>query len=143
MSISRLIFRGALGGVVGGPLFLIGLTLHDILRLGYTPYGGILQIMALPYLLGLGLVLGSIIGCMVWALAGKAKIHLSAIVRAILGAGFVFLLFGLIHLISEERRGVYPGTLMEQLINGAMFVTALGALPAILARPDTGASGAT
>ncbi|HEY2974101.1 MAG TPA: hypothetical protein VGJ48_16415, partial [Pyrinomonadaceae bacterium] len=62
MSISRLIFRGALGGVVGGPLFLIGLTLHDILRLGYTPYGGILQIMALPYLLGLGLVLGSIIG---------------------------------------------------------------------------------
>jgi hypothetical protein len=80
---------------------------------------------------------------MVWALAGKAKIHLSAIVRAILGAGFVFLLFGLIHLISEERRGVYPGTLMEQLINGAMFVTALGALPAILARPDTGASGAT
>jgi hypothetical protein len=125
MSISRLIFRGALGGLVRGPLFLIGLTLHDIFRLGYTPYGGALQIMALPYVLVVGLVLGSIIGCMVWALAGKAKIPLPAIARAILGAGFVFLLFGLIHLISEETRGVYPPTPMEQLINGAMFVTAV------------------
>jgi len=65
MSISKLIFRGALGGLIGGPLFLIGLTLHDIFRLGYTPYGGFLQIMALPFMLVGGLILGSIIGCLV------------------------------------------------------------------------------
>src|SRR5688572_30596103 len=142
METSRLIIRGALGGLVGGPLFLIGNALHDKLRMGFIPYGGALQIIALPQFLILGIVLGSVVGCMVWALACKAKIHLSTIDRAILGAGFVFLLVFFIQLISEERKGVYPPTRMEQLINGAMFVMALGALPAILARPDPNASSA-
>jgi hypothetical protein len=63
MNLSRFVFRGALGGLIGGPLFLIGLTLHDFYRLGYTPYNGALQIMALPYMLVVGLVLGSLTGC--------------------------------------------------------------------------------
>ena len=58
MNLSKFVFRGALGGLIGGPLFLIGLTLHDFYRLGYTPYSGALQIMALPYMLVVGLVLG-------------------------------------------------------------------------------------
>ena len=140
MSISRLIFRGALGGLIGGPLFLIGLTLHDIFRLGYTPYGGFLQIMALPYILVAGLILGSIIGCMVWIIECKAEIHPPMIVRAILGAGFVFILFSVIHVLREDNKWHATPGRMESFVNGVMFLTSLGALPAILTRPNSAPS---
>lgn len=140
MSISSLIFRGALGGLIGGPLFLIGLTLHDIFRLGYTPYGGFLQVMALPYMLVGGLILGSIIGCMVWLIECKAEIHLPLILRAILGATFVFILFGVIRVLREDNKWHAAPGRMESFVNGVMFLTTLGALPAILTRPTSAPS---
>lgn len=140
MSISRLIFRGALGGLIGGPLFLIGLTLHDIFRRDTTPYGGFLQIMALPYMLVGGLILGSIIGCMVWIIEYKAEIHLPMIVRAILGASLVFVLFSVIHVLREANKWHAPPSRMESFVNGVMFLTTLGALPAILTRPTSAPS---
>jgi hypothetical protein len=140
MSILRLIFRGALGGLIGGPLFLIGLTLHDIFRLGYTPYGGFLQIMALPFMLVGGLISGSIIGCLVWIIECKPEIHLPMIVRAILGASFVFILFSAISVLMEDNKWHPAPSGLESFVNGVMFLTTLGVLPAILTRPTSAAS---
>lgn len=101
------------------------------------PYGGAFHIMAIPFVLVLGVILGSIIGCMMWIIRAKAGINLSAIVRAIMGAGFLLLLSTLRNLIAgEENSGLIPPTPLELLINGAMFFTFFGALPAILARPS-------
>ena len=62
------------------------------------------------------------------------------IVRAILGAGFVFILFSLIQVLREDVKWhVAPGR-MESFVNGVMFLTTLGALPAILARPTSAPS---
>jgi len=137
MNLSRFVFRGALGGLIGGPLFLIGLTLHDFYRLGYTPYSGALQIMALPYMLVVGLVLGSLTGCIVWISECKAKVHLPMIVRAMLGAGFVFTLVSLIQMLMVDHKWHAPSDRLESLINGIVFVTTLGSLPAIIALPRT------
>ena len=65
MKISTLIFRGALGGLLGGLIFLIGNVLNDKFRMGYVRYGGAFQIMALPYFLIAGIILGSIIACII------------------------------------------------------------------------------
>ena len=135
MNLSRFVFRAAVGGLIGGPLFLIGLTLHDFYRLGYTPYSGALQIMALPYLLVVGLVVGSLTGCIVWIIECKAKVHLSMILRAILGAAFVFILVGLVQMLVADGKWHAPSDRIESLINGLVLVTALGSLPAIIALP--------
>jgi len=137
MNLSRFVFRGALGGLIGGPLFLIGLTLHDFYRLGYTPYSGALQIMALPYMLVVGVALGSLTGCIVWISECKAKVHLPMIFRAMLGAGFVFTLVSLIQMLMVDHKWHAPSDHLESLINGIVFVTTLGSLPAIIALPRT------
>lgn len=134
----RLILRGALGGLLGGFVFLVGDALHDQLRMGYMPYGGAFQIMALPYFLVAGSILGSIIACIIWAISHKRGINLSAIPRAMIGASFIFLLMILLYLISlisSEQGTLIPPTPMEQFINRIMYVTFFGALPGIFARP--------
>ena len=122
-----------MGGLIGGPVFLLGLTLHDILRLGYTPYSGVLQLMALPLMLVIGLVSGSIIGCTAWVIQSKFRIQLPMLVRAILGAAFVFLSVTVIQQLFGKDQGYKTPIDAEWIVNAVMFVTALGALPAVLA----------
>lgn len=135
MKISRFLLRAALGGIAGGVIFLIGDALHDNFRMGHVPYGGSFQLMALPYLIILGTILGATVGCIIWAIVAKLGIDLSAIMRAVVGAGFTFLLIILLHFLGDENNGVIPPTPMDQLITGALFVTSLGALPGLLASP--------
>jgi len=138
MSISRSVFRGVLGGLIGGPLFLIGLTLHDFYRLGYVPYSGFFEIIPVPYMLVAGLILGSIVGCLVWVIECKAKIQLPIIGTAILGSGFVFILVSLFGVLIQDDGKWHPRSEpIEAFVDGLMFVTTLGALPAILARPKS------
>jgi hypothetical protein len=133
---SRFIFRGGLGGLIGTPLFLIGQMLHDKLRMGYVPYGGAFQIMAAPYVVIIGIILGSLVGCLMWLLRAKAGIDLSTVVRAITGAGFILFLSALREIIAgEDDSGLIPPTPLELLINEAMFLTFFGSLPGILASP--------
>jgi hypothetical protein len=136
MKFSRFVLRGVLGGVAGGLIFLIGDSLHDKLRMGYVPYGGAYQVMALPYFVILGIVIGAIIGCIVWALIIKANINLSAIQSFLVGASFIVLLGMLFYLFgNDENNGLIPPTQMEELVTGLMYVTFLGALPGLLAYP--------
>jgi hypothetical protein len=132
-----LIWRGALGGVLGAPLFLIGLALHDKLRMGYIPYGGGLEILALPTFLLVGAVFGAAVGGIIWVfvrLIGPAR--LPAIIRAIIGASFILIGLGLLQMLrSEVNSGVIPPTPMEAAINVLMYIVSFGALPGIAARP--------
>lgn len=132
----KLLWRGALGGLLGAPLFLIGLALNDKFRLGHVRYGGLLQIMALPYFLPIGAALGAITGGIIWLFTTKAKVNAPAIVRAAIGAGFILLLFGVVRLIKgEEASGLIPPTTVEALVNGLLFITFFGVLPGLMARP--------
>src|SRR5215470_18820972 len=86
----RMIWRGALGGLVGAPFASVALMLQEYFRLGYVPYSGVLEIMALPFFGVIGLVLGLVIGIVLWLLVswlGAARFNF--LVRAIVGAIFV------------------------------------------------------
>jgi hypothetical protein len=151
LKISTLMFRGALGGLLGGFIFLIGNVLNDKFRMGYVRYGGALQFLALPYFLLAGIIVGSIIACIIWAISAKWGINLSAIPRAMIGASFIFLLVIFLYLISViqgEHNTLIPPTPMEEFIDRIMYITFFGALPGIFARPKNtskteGISGAT
>ena len=132
-----LIWRGALGGALGAPLLLIGIALHDKFRMGYIPYGGGLEIIALPTFLVVGAVFGAVIGGIIWVfvrMIGTAK--LPAIIRAIIGASFTLIVLGLLQMLrSEVNSGLIPPTPMEAVINVLMYIVSFGALPGIAARP--------
>lgn len=131
----KLLWRGALGGLMGTPLFLVGLALNDRFRLGYVRYGGALEISGLPYFLPIGAALGAITGGIIWIFAAKVKVNPSPIIRAAIGACFILLLFGSLRLISSnEDSGLIPPTPIEGLINGLLFVTSFGVLPGLMAR---------
>ncbi len=120
MKFSRFLLRGILGGLIGAPLFLVGDAIHNKLRMGYVPYGGAFQLMAVPYFLIAGVVLGAIIGCIVWALQVKARIKLSRIESCLVGVSFIFLLMILLYVISlinAEQETLIPPTAMEQFID--------------------------
>jgi hypothetical protein len=57
-----LMWRGALGGALGAPIFLIGMALYEKLRIGYVVYAGALEIGALPIFLVIGAALGATVG---------------------------------------------------------------------------------
>jgi len=59
------------------------------------------------------------------------------IVRAILGASFVFILFSVISVLREDNKWHAAPSLIESFVNGVMFLTTLGVLPAILTRPTS------
>ena len=131
----KLLWRGALGGLLGAPLFLVGLALNDKFRLGYVRYGGALQIAALPYFVPVGAALGAVTGGIIWILAPRVKIDLSPIIRAGIGACFILLLVGVIRLLSNsENSGLIPPTPTEALANGLLYVTSFEVLPGLMAR---------
>ncbi len=133
---ARLILRGGLSGLVGSLLYLIGHALNERLRLGYVPYGGAMELMALPYVAAAGIVCGSLIGFLLWAIANKLDLQLPGYLRAIVGV--LFLLFSWVALYlywgpSETR--LIPRPLINQFIEGALGLTLFGALPGVAARP--------
>jgi hypothetical protein len=131
-----LMWRGALGGALGAPIFLIGMALYEKLRIGYVVYGGALEIGALPIFLVVGAALGATIGVIIWggvATLGRAKFP--AIIRAIIGASFILIFLGVTHLLSSEANsGLIPPT-MEALVNVLLYVASFGVLPGLAARP--------
>ena len=141
MSILRFLVRGGFTGIFGGLVFLIGLVLHDLASTGHVPYSGALQLMALPLVSFMGLILGSLIGFMLWLIECRAKIHLPMIGRAILGIILVFIVSSLIQLFGTEHGIVQPIN-ADWVINFLMFVIALGAIPAIFALPAPVRDGA-
>lgn len=132
----RLIWRGALGGALGAPLFLIGLAVHDKLRLGHVPYGGALELIALPTFLLIGAIFGASIGGIIWVVAAKLRGKIPAIIRAIIGAAFTLLVVAAFQLLrTDNNSGLIPPTIGEVLVNLVMYVACFGALPGIAARP--------
>lgn len=67
----RLIWRGALGGALGAPIFLVATALYEKRTTGYVAYGGALQIQALPAFLLFRAVVGAAIGGIILAVATK------------------------------------------------------------------------
>lgn len=128
-----LLWRGLIGGLVGGPLFLLGIALVEKARVGHVPYGGALEILAIPVALVLGAMYGLAVGFALWMLA-RRDIFPRAIVRAIIGASVPFVVIATVNLIrSNQPTGLYPPTLIEAFANGLVYVTCFGALPGILA----------
>jgi hypothetical protein len=132
-----LMWRGALGGALGAPIFLIGMALYEKLRIGYVVYGGALEIGALPIFLVIGAVLGATIGVIIWggvATLGRAKFP--AIIRATIGALFILIFLGVIQVLSSEaNNGLIPPAPMEAWVKVVLYVVSFGALPGIAARP--------
>ena len=133
----RLIWRGALGGALGAPIFLIGLALHDKLRLGHVPYGGALEFVALPTFLLIGAIFGALIGGIIWVIETKLRrSRIPAIIRALIGAAFILLVVAAVQLLrTDDNGGLIPPTIGEVLVNLLMYVACFGALPGIAARP--------
>jgi hypothetical protein len=133
----RLLWRGAFGGALGAPVFLIGLALHEKLRTGHVAYGGALEVIALPTFLLVGAAFGAVIGGIIWAsvrMIGTAR--LPTIIRAIFGASFILILFGVLQMLrGEANSGLIPPTPMEAMINVLLAIVSFGALPGIAARP--------
>ena len=133
----RLIWRGALGGTLGAPLLLTGLALHEKLRMGYIPYGGGLEIIALPTFLLVGAVFGAVVGGVIWIfvrIIGAAK--LPVMMRAIIGAAFLVIFISVSQMLrGKTNSGLIPPTPLEAIINVLLYITSFGALPGIAARP--------
>ena len=133
---ARLIWRGALGGALGAPVFLTGLALHEKFRIGHVLYGGALEVVALPYFLLVGAVFGAVIGGIIWAsvrIMGTAR--LPTIIRAIFGALFTLILFVVLQMLRGGTNRGMPTPPMEAMINLLLFIVSFGALPGIAARP--------
>jgi hypothetical protein len=130
----KLLWRGALGGLLGAPLYLIGVALNDKLRLGHVRYGGAAQIISLPPFMILGAAMGAITGGIIWLLVAKFRINLPMIIRGVVGICLALVLFGVMHSVrSEEYSGFKPPTTIETLINGLFFLLCFGALPGLMA----------
>src|SRR5437870_9416509 len=132
---AALFWRGALAGALGGPLCLLGIALVQKLKLGYIPYGGMLEIAAVPTFLLVGAVYGGVVALVLWILALK-NVYPRAIIRAILGASIPFLFVTILNMArSGQNTGLYPPTPMEAFANALVYITSFGALPGIAARP--------
>src|SRR5690349_18368279 len=83
------VYRSVFIGALGGLLFLLGFALSEKLRLGYVPYGGALELVAVPVFLLVGAVYGLVIAIIFLVLALKA-IYPSRLVRAIIGSAIPF-----------------------------------------------------
>ena len=84
-----LIWRGALGGVLGAPVFLAALVIHEKRTTGNVAYGGVLQIQALPMFLLFGASVGAAIGGVILLVVTKLRrTKLPAVIRALIGVSF-------------------------------------------------------
>ena len=112
---------------------MFGLVLSDKLRLGYVPYGGALELVAVPVFLLVGAVYGLVVAIIFLVLALKA-IYPSRVVRAIIGSVIPFVFVTVTNLVrSGENTGVYPPTPTEAVTNVVLYVVCFGALPGIAA----------
>ena len=134
---AQLIWRGALGGTIGAPMFLIALMLHELFRMGNVAYGGALAIMALPQFILIGIIFGAVIGGIIWVLVARPTTGtLPTTIRAIIGASFVLVVLLILQLVRHgENDGLIPPTPMEAFMNLLMYVGAFGVLPGVTARP--------
>lgn len=128
--------RGALSGVVGGLLFLIGDIFNELLRLGYVPYSGALQVGAIPSVAVAGVICGVILGFIVWLLAERFGFELRTPVRAIIGVLFIVSILTVSYLgWGDPYVGFNTPPLINQFLNTTLGVMLFGALPAVVARP--------
>ena len=129
--------RGAVVGALGGPLLLVGVVLSDKLRLGYVPYGGLLEISAVPTFVLVGAVFGSVVAIIFWTLARKA-IYPSAVVRVVIGSAIPLTFVTVLNFLrSGENSGLNPPTPTEAITNGLLYIVCFGALPGIAAYAKT------
>ena len=136
-NIGIFIWRGAIGGAVGNLLFLLYGALSYKFALGYIPYPQ-LFILGIPTYVMTGAVIGAIIGILIWICCIKSGRNLGAIVRALIGIGSVIIIGLLMSLISkEDGRGLVPTSLVYRIATGILAVLVLGALPGLVARPNT------
>jgi hypothetical protein len=127
------VFRSVFAGALGGPLCLLGVALLDKLRLGYVPYGGGLEIVAVPTFLLVGGVFGTVIAVIFSMLAAKG-IYPSGVVRAIIGSAIPLAFVTFTNLVlSGKNTGVSPPTLIEAIANVLLYIGCFGALPGVAA----------
>jgi hypothetical protein len=129
--------RGALSGVVGDLLYLIGNIFNELLRLGYLPYGGALQVGAIPSVAVAGVICGVILGFIVWLLVEKLGFELTKPIRATIGVLFIVFILTASYLVwGDPYVGFNTPPLINQFLNTTLGVMLFGALPAVVARPD-------
>jgi hypothetical protein len=131
-----LIWRGALGGVLGAPIFLAAFVIHEKRTTGYVAYGGALQIQALPMFLLFGASVGAAIGGIILLAVTKlGRTKLPAIIRAMIGVSFMLVVVGILQVIQKDRSYLVPLTPSETVAYMLMWVISFGALPGIAAWP--------
>lgn len=128
--------RGALAGLIGGLLYLIGDIFNELLRLGRVPYGGAMQIMAIPFVAVAGVICGVIVGFTIWVLAEKLGIDLPTPVRATIGVLFIVFILTVSYLVwGDPYVGLNTPPLINQFFGTTLGVMLFGALPGVAVRP--------
>ncbi|HEY5885179.1 MAG TPA: hypothetical protein VIT88_10855 [Pyrinomonadaceae bacterium] len=136
MKLSRLMVQGALSGLIGGLLYLVGDIFNQLLRLGYVPYGGALQVMAIPVTIVAGVFCGGVIGFVIWLLTAKFGFELPLAVRATIGILFIVFILTMSYLFwGDPYVGYNTPPLINQFLGTTLGVMLFGALPGIIARP--------
>jgi len=131
-----LIWRGALGGVLGAPVFLVAFVLYEKRTTGYVAYGGALQVLALPMFLLFGASAGAAIGGLILLVVTKlGRTRLPAIIRAIIGVSVILVIAGVFQVLKKDRSYLVPLTSSETIAYMLMWVISFGALPGIAAWP--------
>lgn len=129
--------QGALSGLIGGLLYLVGDIFNELLRLGYVPYGGALQVMAIPFAIVSGAICGVVIGFVIWLLTAKFGFELPLAVRATIGVLFIVFILTMSYLLwGDPYVGYNTPPLINQFLGTTLGVLLFGALPGIIARPD-------
>lgn len=122
--------------MIGGLLYLIGDIFNELLRLGYVPYGGALQIMGIPYVAVAGVICGVIVGLIIWSLAEKFGFELPAVIRATIGVLVIVFVSTLFYLVwGDPNIQLNTPPLINQFFGVTLRVLCFGALPGIAASP--------
>lgn len=129
-----MIWRAAVGGVLGAPIFLGGMIVRDLVVKGQVPYGGGLEILGLPVFLFFGVVTGALIGFVLWVLVATTGISFRAIVRAVIGICLLLLVHFIINGFHAASGAATPSS-AEAFTNMLLYCGSFGALPAVAAGP--------
>ena len=125
--ISRFVWRGALGGMIGPTGF--------VLYVAYSQPGQFLAIAYLPIILLVTAVVGALIGRIIAQLHFEAGLRAGIVLRLVVGVGFAACFWTI---YSCLRGNEWLTVSWKNLVTEtAFFASIMGAFPAILARPKT------
>ncbi len=120
----KVIWRGALGGAIGGFLYYLLIVFKlwpDV------PYFG-LTLLIIPIF---GIIIGGMVGAAIWILGRRSGKDLNVIPRIIIGVVFAALLGGVVYVVSNRDESIK----IKDLIAGALSMgVTFGVLAGITAR---------